>query len=233
MTIGLARQALAELIGTFALVFAGCGAIMVDSTTHALGHVGVAISFGLVIMVMIYAVGHISGAHFNPAVTFAFALTRHFPWWRVAVYWPAQLAGALAAALVLRGSLWNVAHVGATLPSGSDGQAFLWESVLTFFLMLVIMAVATDTHAVGEVAAIAIGGTVGLDAMFGGPITGASMNPARSLGPAIAGGDYTAIWVYIAAPLLGAAVAAAVYQFLRAEARTHVAEQGPTARDAA
>jgi aquaporin NIP len=233
VTIGLARQALAELIGTFALGFAGCGAIMVDATTHALGHVGVAISFGLVIMVMIYAVGHISGAHFNPAVTFAFALTRHFPWRRVAVYWPAQLAGALAAALVLRGSLGNVAHVGATVPSGSDGQAFLWESVLTFFLMFVIMAVATDTRAVGEAAAIAIGGTVGLDAMFGGPITGASMNPARSLGPAIAGGDYTAIWVYIAAPLLGAAVAAAVYQFLRAEAPTQVAESSPTARDAA
>jgi glycerol uptake facilitator-like aquaporin len=151
----------------------------------------------------------------------------------VAVYWPAQLAGALAAALVLRGSLGNVAHVGVTLPSGSDGQAFLWESVLTFFLMFVIMAVATDTRAVGEAAAIAIGGTVGLDAMFGGPITGASMNPARSLGPAIAGGDYTAIWVYIAAPLLGAAVAAAIYQFLRAEARPRVAEQSPTARDAA
>jgi hypothetical protein len=154
-------------------------------------------------MVMIYAVGHISGAHFNPAVTFAFALTRHFPWRRVAVYWPAQLAGALAAALVLRGSLGNVAHVGATLPSGSDAQAFLWESVLTFFLMFVIMAVATDTRAVGEAAAIAVGGTVGLDALFGGPISGASMNPARSLGPALAGGDYTAIWVYIAAPLLG------------------------------
>ena len=229
----LARQGLAELIGTFALVFAGCGAIMVDATTHALGHVGVAISFGLVIMVMIYAVGHISGAHFNPAVTFAFALTRHFPWRHVAVYWPAQLAGALAAALVLRGSLGNVAHVGATLPSGSDGQAFLWETVLTFFLMFVIMAVATDTRAVGEAAAIAIGGTVGLDAMFGGPITRASMNPARSLGPAIAGSDFTAIWVYIAAPLLGAAVAAAVYRFLRAEARTQLAEQSPAARDAA
>ena len=105
----------------------------------------------------------------------------------------------------MRGSLGDIAHVGATLPSGSDGQAFLWEGVLTFFLMFVIMAVATDTRAVGEAAAIAIGGTVGLDAMFGGPITGASMNPARSLGPAIAASDYTAIWVYIAAPLLGAA----------------------------
>ena len=211
------RCLLAEAIGTFALVFAGCGAIMVDSTTNALGHVGVAISFGLVIMVMIYAVGHISGAHFNPAVSFAFGVARHFPWRRVGLYWIAQLAGALAAALVLRGSLGNVAHVGATLPSGSDGQAFLWEAVLTFFLMFVIMAVATDTRAVGEAAAIAIGGTVGLDAMFGGPITGASMNPARSLGPAIAGSDYTSIWVYLLAPLLGAAAAAMTYAFLRAE----------------
>ena len=202
-------------MGTFALVFAGCGAIMVDSDTGALGHVGVAISFGLVIMVMIYAVGHISGAHFNPAVTLGFALTRHFPLPRVGLYWAAQMAGALVAALLLRASLGNVAGVGVTLPSGSDGQAFLWEAVLSFFLMFVIMAVATDTRAVGEAAAIAIGGTVGLDAMFGGPVTGASMNPARSLGPAIASGELSSIWVYLAAPLLGAAAAAFVYQFLR------------------
>src|SRR5436190_3502978 len=123
----LARLLAAEFIGTFALVFAGCGAIMVDAKTGALGHVGVAISFGLVIMVMIYAVGHISGAHFNPAVTFAFALSRHFPWPRVGGYWAAQLLGALAAALVLRGSLGDIAHVGATFPSGTDAQAFLWE----------------------------------------------------------------------------------------------------------
>jgi aquaporin NIP len=218
MSRALARSLVGEAIGTFALVFAGCGAIMVDASLGGLGHVGVAISFGLVIMVMIYALGHISGAHFNPAVTFAFALGRHFPWPRVGAYWAAQLAGALAAALVLRGSLGDVAHVGATLPSGSDGQAFLWEAVLTFFLMLVIMAVATDTRAVGEAAAIAIGGTVGLDAMFGGPVTGASMNPARSLGPAIAASDFMAIWVYLTAPLLGAAVAAAAYAFLRSEA---------------
>ena len=186
----LARSAVAEAIGTFALVFAGCGAIsMVDAATGDLGHVGVAISFGLVIMVMIYAVGHISGAHFNPAVTFAFAATRHFSWPRVGVYWTAQLGGELVAAALLRQSLGNVAHVGATLPSGSDAQAFAWESVLTFMLVLVIMAVATDTRAVGEAAAIAMGGAVGLDAMFGGPITGASMNPARSLAPAIVSGD--------------------------------------------
>jgi MIP family channel proteins len=231
--VELGRRAVAEALGTFALVFAGCGAIMVDAKTGALGHVGVAISFGLVIMVTIYALGHISGAHFNPAVTFAFALTRHFPWPRVGVYWSAQLAGALAAALVLRGSLGDIAHVGATLPSGSDGQAFLWEGVLTFFLMFVIMAVATDTRAVGEAAAIAIGGTVGLDAMFGGPITGASMNPARSLGPAIASSDYTAIWVYIAAPLLGAAAAAITYQFLRSDEQAEVVDEPDAIREAA
>jgi aquaporin NIP len=232
MSPRLARTLTAEAIGTFALVFAGCGAIMVDARTHALGHVGVAISFGLVIMVMIYAVGHISGAHFNPAVTFAFALSRHFPWPRVAAYWAAQLAGALAAALVLRGSLGDVARVGATLPSGSDGQAFLWEGVLSFFLMFVIMAVATDTRAVGEAAAVAIGGTVGLDAMFGGPVTGASMNPARSLGPAIAATDFTALWVYLSAPLVGAALAACVYQLLRADERTDAVSAGK-AREAA
>ncbi len=217
MSITAARRLLAEVIGTFTLVFAGCGAIMVDAKTHALGHVGVAITFGLVIMVMIYAVGHISGAHFNPAVTFAFAISRHFPWRQVPRYWGAQLIGATLAALVLRGSLGNIAHVGATLPSGTDTQAFLWEAVMTFFLMFVIMAVATDTRAVGEAAAIAIGATVGMDAMFGGPISGASMNPARSLGPAIAAADFTSIWVYLTAPLVGATLAAVIYQFLRDE----------------
>jgi aquaporin NIP len=126
MSRTLARSLLAEVVGTFALVFAGCGAIMVNAKTDgALGQVGIAITFGLVIMVMIYAVGHISGAHFNPAVTFAFALSRHFPWPRVFTYWGAQLTGAVAAAAVLRGSLGDIAHLGATVPSGSDGQAFL------------------------------------------------------------------------------------------------------------
>jgi len=221
--LALGRLLAAEFIGTFALVFAGCGAIMVDAKTGALGHVGVAISFGLVIMAMIYAVGHISGAHFNPAVTFAFALSRHFPWSRAIAYWCAQVLGALVAALLLRGSLGNIAHVGATLPSGSQGQSFLWELVLSFFLMFVIMAVATDTRAVGEAAAIAIGGTVGLDAMFGGPISGASMNPARSAGPAIVSGDLHALWIYLTAPVLGTAVGAIVYQFIRGEAASQPA----------
>ena len=213
----LTRALAAELIGTFALVFAGCGAIMVDAKTGALGHVGVAISFGLVIMVMIYAVGHVSGAHFNPAVSFAFALGRHFGWTRVGAYWAAQAAGALLAAAILRSSLGDVAHIGATLPSGSQGQSVLWEIVLTFFLMFVITAVATDTRAVGEAAAIAIGGTVGLDAMFGGPISGASMNPARSLGPAVVAGDLHALWLYIVAPLIGAGVGVLAYQLVRGE----------------
>jgi aquaporin NIP len=211
------RSLVAETIGTFALVFAGCGAIMVDAKTHQLGHVGVAITFGLVIMFGIYAVGHISGAHFNPAVTFGFAISRHFPWSRAVGYWCAQLVGAVAATAILRGSLGNVADVGATIPSGSQGQAFLWEVVLTFFLMFVIMGVATDTRAVGEAAAIAIGGTVGFDAMFGGPITGASMNPARSIGPALVSGNLHALWLYVAAPLVGATLAATIYQFVRGE----------------
>ncbi|HET7758360.1 MAG TPA: aquaporin [Gaiellaceae bacterium] len=213
----LARALTAELIGTFALVFAGAGAVMVDAKTHQLGHVGVAITFGLVVAAMIYALGHISGAHINPAVSFAFALSRHFPWSWLAWYWLAQAAGALIAAAILRGSLGNVAHVGATLPSGSDAQSFLWEVVLSFFLMLVVMAVATDTRAVGEAAAIAIGGTVGLDAMFGGPISGASMNPARSLGPAVVSGDLHALWIYLTAPFLGVVLGALAYQFVRGE----------------
>ena len=217
MERALARALVGELIGTFALVFAGAGAIMVDAKTHALGHVGVAITFGLVIMAMIYAVGHISGAHFNPAVSLGFALSRHFPWPRMVAYWTAQVLGAVIAATILRSSLGNVVQTGATLPAGSHGQSFLWEVVLTFFLMFVIMAVATDTRAVGEAAAIAVGGTVGLDAMFGGPISGASMNPARSFGPALVSGDLHALWLYLVAPPIGAGLGALAYQFVRGE----------------
>jgi MIP family channel proteins len=213
----LLRCLVAEATGTFALVFAGAGAVMVDAKTHELGHVGVAITFGLVITAMIYAIGHISGAHMNGAVTFAFAVSRHFPWPRAVAYWGAQFLGALSAALILRGSLGNIAHVGATLPSGSQAQSFLWELVMSAFLMLVVMAVATDTRAVGEAAAIAVGATIGMDAMFGGPISGASMNPMRSAGPALASGDLHALWLYIVAPVLGATIGALLYQFIRSE----------------
>jgi aquaporin NIP len=211
------RSLVAEAIGTFTLVFAGCGAIMVNAKTGELGHVGVAISFGLVVMAMIYAVGHVSGAHFNGAVTFAFALTRHFPWGRASGYWAAQLFGAVAAAALLRASLGNIAHVGATLPAGSQTQSFLWELVMTAFLMFVVMAVATDTRAVGEAAAVAVGGTILMDAMFGGPVSGASMNPMRSMGPAFVSGDLHALWLYIVAPVIGATIGGLAYQFVRAE----------------
>ena len=190
---------------------------MVNERTGALGQVGIALTFGLVIMAMIYGVGHISGAHLNPAVSFSFALTRQFPWSRFTAYAAVQVAGAIAAALSLRASLGDEANVGATLPSGSDGQAFLWETILTFFLMFVIMVVATDTRAAGEAAAIAIGGTVAFDALVGGPITGASMNPARSIGPALAARELHDLWIYIAAPLLGASLGALVYQLVRGE----------------
>jgi aquaporin NIP len=212
---GTPRAVAAEAIGTFALVFAGCGAIMVDAKTGELGQVGIALSFGLVIMAMIYAVGHVSGAHFNPAVTLAFAVTRHFPWPRAVVYWVAQLIGALGAALFLRASLGNVADVGTTQPSGSDAQSLVWELLMTALLMFVVMAVATDTRAVGEAAAIAVGGTIGLCALFGGPISGASLNPARSIGPAVVSGELHALWIYIAGPLLGATVGALLYVFVR------------------
>jgi MIP family channel proteins len=213
----LGRRLAAEALGTFALVFFGAGAIMVDAEHASLGQLGIAVAFGLVIAAMVYALGHISGAHLNPAVTLAFALSRHFPGQLVVGYWLAQASGAILAALLLRASLGNVAGVGATEPSGSDAQSFLWEVVLTFVLMLVIMAVATDTRAVGEAAALAIGGTVALGALVGGPVSGASMNPARSLGPALAAGELGSLWVYLLAPLVGAALGAVAYQVLRGE----------------
>jgi len=213
----------AEGIGTFGLVFAGCGAIMIDSLSGGhITHVGVGLVFGLIITVMIYAFGHISGAHFNPAVTLAFVLARHFPVRRLVGYWIAQVAGALLAAGCLRVLFGNVAALGTTLPAGAGGawQSFGLETLLTFFLMIVIMAMATDTRAVGQAAALGIGATVGLEALFAGPISGASMNPARSLGPALMSWTWTAQWVYIVGPLLGAVAGAYVYRWLREASQT-------------
>jgi aquaporin NIP len=212
----LTRRALAEGLAAFALVFAGCGAIIADTRHHGLGAVGVSLTFGLIIMVMVYATGHLSGAHINPAVTLAFTLTRHFPLRDAIAYVAAQAAGAIAGALALL-AVWTdrPAHLGATLPSVSSGSALLYEVILTAFLMFVIMAVATDTRAVGAGAAIAIGGTVGLDALFGGSVTGASMNPARSLGPALVAGEWHGFWIYVLGPVLGAALGALAYQLVR------------------
>jgi MIP family channel proteins len=213
----LRRRAAAEGLAAFALVFAGCGAIVADAVyAGALGAVGVSLVFGLVIMVMVYATGHLSGAHINPAVTIAFTVTRHFPARDAVAYIAAQLVGASLGALCLL-AVWTdqPASLGATVPSVGIGSALLYEAVLTALLMFVIMAVATDTRAVGAAAAIAIGGTVGLDALFGGPVTGASMNPARSLGPALASGEWHDLWIYLVAPVAGAAIGALAYQLVR------------------
>ncbi len=223
----LRRRAAAEGLAAFALVFAGCGAIVAnDVYDGALGVVGIALVFGLVIMVMVYATGHLSGAHVNPAVTIAFALTRHFPAREAASYIGAQVAGAIAAALLLL-AIWpdKPAELGATVPSVGIGSALVYEVVMTALLMFVIMAVATDTRAVGAAAAIAIGATVGLDALFGGVVTGASMNPARSIGPALASGDWTDLWLYLVGPTLGAAAGGFAYQLIRGPSAP---SRGPT-----
>ena len=213
----LARRALMEAIGAFAIVFAGCGAVVADATSDgSLGGVGISLVFGLIVMVMIYAGGHLSGAHYNPAVTVAFALGRHFPPREAVTYVAAQLSGGIAGALLLLAA-WPEApgDLGATVPSVGVGAALLYEVVLTAFLMFVITAVATDTRAAGAAAAIAIGGTVALDALFGGPVTGASMNPARSLGPALAAGQWTDFWIYVAGPVAGAALGVFGYRLVR------------------
>lgn len=222
----LIRRAAAEGFGVFALVFAGCGAIVAEAEhPGTLGTVGIALVFGLIVMAMVYATGHLSGAHLNPAVTLAFVVTRHLPRAEALAYLAAQLSGALIAAGLLA-AIWpsQPAALGATLPTVGIGSAFAYEAVLTAFLMFVIMAVATDTRAVGAGAAIAIGGTVGLDALFGGPITGASMNPARSIGPALVAGELQDLWLYVAAPLAGATVGALAYQLVRGE---HPSEPEP------
>jgi aquaporin NIP len=215
----LSRRALAEGLAAFALVFAGAGAVVADTAYDgALGTVGIALVFGLIVMAMVYATGHLSGAHINPAVTMAFTLTRHFPTRDAAAYILAQLVGAVVAALVLL-VLWpqQPAELGATVPSVAAWRALVYEVVLTAFLMFVIMAVSTDVRAVGPAAAIAIGGTVGLDAMLGGPITGASMNPARSFGPALAAWEWEDLWVYVVGPVVGAALGGFAYQLVRGD----------------
>ncbi len=215
----LTRRATAEALGAFALVFAGCGAIITNAErSGALGAIGVSLVFGLVILAGIAAFGHISGAHFNPAVTTSFFLTRHLPARDAGVYIGAQLLGATAGALLLW-AVWpgKPAALGATVPSIAVGRAVIVEGVMSALLMLVILSVATDTRAAGAPAAIAIGSVIALDALFGGPLTGASMNPARSFAPALVAGEWRDFWVYLAGPLIGAPLGALAYQFARGE----------------
>src|SRR5688572_6117041 len=209
------RRVGAELVGTYALVTAGCGAIIVNSQTGALSHLGVALTFGLVITVMIAATGHLSGAHFNPAVTLALTFIRHFPWQEVPMYISGQLLGAILGAFTLRGLFGLTANLGATLPHGEPIQSLGLEVLLTAALMFVITAVATDPRAPTLLAALAIGATVALDALWGGPISGASMNPARSFGPALVAGVWSHQWIYWLGPIIGAGLGALTYQAIR------------------
>ena len=214
------RRAAAESIGTFFLVLIGPGAAMVNAAIGGgIGVAGIALAFAFVIIAMVYALGHLSGAHLNPAVTVAFWSTRRFPSRDVAPYVFAQCVGAIVASVVLRAVLGPVGHLGATLPSViphvSVGAAFLIEALLSFALMFVIMAVATDDRVAPGFAPIAVGLTVGFCALTGGPLTGASMNPARSLGPALVGSEWRAHWVYWVAPMVAMVLAARMYDALR------------------
>lgn len=211
----LLRKCFAELLGTFALVFCGTGAIVIDQQTNGIvSHVGIAITFGFIVMAMIYTLGNISGAHLNPAVTIAFTLARRFQIRQVLPYIISQLSGALLASASLHYLFPANETLGTTLPSGTEMQSFILEFILTFFLMLVIINVATGSKEQGMFAGLAIGSTVLLEAMFAGLVCGASMNPARSIAPAIVSGHLEHLWLYIVATILGASSAIPVWKFL-------------------
>lgn len=209
------RNYIAELIGTFALVFCGTGAIVINQQSGgAITHVGIAITFGLIVMSMIYSLGNISGAHLNPAVSIAFAVAGRFSLKQLPGYIVSQIAGALLASLTLKFLFPDNVLLGATLPAGTEMQSFILELILTFFLMLVIVNVAVGSKEQGMFAGLAIGSVVALEAMFAGPICGASMNPARSLAPAIASGHLEHLWIYIVAPIIGAVLAIPIWKYL-------------------
>ena len=210
------RKLFAESLGTFALVFAGTGSIITnDISGGSVTHVGIALTFGLVVMAMIYALGEISGAHMNPAVTFGFFLAKRFGGAEVLPYMAAQIVGALVASGLLRVLFPLHASLGATLPSGVWWQSFVLEFVLTFLLMLVALCVSSGSKEQGVMAGAAIGAVVMLEAMFAGPICGASMNPARSLAPALMSGKLEDLWIYLIAPTIGAGVAVAAWRCLQ------------------
>ena len=202
------RKLVAEFLGTFGILFAGTGAMVIDTASHgAITHVGVALTWGLVVMAMIYSFGDVSGAHFNPAVTVAFAAEGRFSWREVPGYLVAQVLGAFAASGILRFLFPSDATLGATLPAGTPLQSFVLEWILTFLLMLVVLSISTGSKEKGITAGIVVGAVIGFEAMFAGPICGASMNPARSLAPAVVSGHLEHLWVYLVGTTLGALTA--------------------------
>jgi len=212
------QKLLAEALGTFLLTFVAAGSSMMMVISHGeVTDAAHSVAPGLVIMAMIYTVGNISGAHFNPVVTLAFALRKDFPWGRVVGYWAAQLLGAVLAALLLQALLGPVKHVGATLPQFGLIPGLVMEIVLTFLLVTVILATATNKGLVGHNASIAVGGTIALCGLFADPVSGASMNPARSLGPVLVSGYLNDAWIYLAGPFAGALLAVAVAWLLRGD----------------
>jgi aquaporin Z len=213
-SLALSRKAIAELVGTFALVFAGTGAIVVDELSGGrVTHVGVSLTFGLVVMAMVFTFGEISGAHLNPAVSLGLSTNRQMSWKHVPTYVGAQVVGAVLASLVLQAIFPSSPTLGLTVPAGNPAQSFVLETVLTFFLMLVVLAVPAGTEK-ASTAPFAVGGIVALDALFGGPISGASMNPARSLGPALVLGSFGHLWLYLVAPCAGSLAAVALWRMI-------------------
>ncbi|KAG6537325.1 aquaporin NIP2-2-like [Zingiber officinale] len=212
----LARKVVSEMIATFLLVFVTCGAAALSgSNPRLVSQLGASVTGGLIVTVMIYAVGHISGAHMNPAVTLAFAVSRHFPWIQVPFYMVAQISGAMIASFVLRELLHPITNLGTTTPSDTASKALVMEIVVTFCMMFVTSAVATDTKAIGELAGLAVGSSVCITSILAGPVSGGSMNPARTLGPAVASRKYDSIWVYIIGPVLGTLMGSMTYNFIR------------------
>jgi aquaporin NIP len=212
------KKYVAEALGTFALVFAGTGAIIInEASAGAITHVGIALTFGLIILAMIYTVGDISGAHLNPAVTLGFWTARRLPGGEVAPYVVSQAVGAFIASGLLRLLFPQNKLLGATMPAGTDLQSFILEFVLTFVLMLTILNISTGAKEKGITAGIAVGAVIALEAMFAGPICGASMNPVRSLAPALVSGHLEHLWLYLVAPPLGAAAAMLACRCIREE----------------
>jgi aquaporin NIP len=210
------RKCFAEFFGTFALVFAGTGAIVINSASGGvITHAGIALTFGLIVLAMIYTVGDISGAHLNPAVTLGFFAARRFPGRTVVPYVASQLLGAIAASLLLHFLFPQDKALGLTLPAGSAMQSFVLEAALTFVLMWVILSVSSGAQEKGITAGIAVGSVIALEAMFAGPISGASMNPARSLGPAVVSFHFEDLWIYLTATVLGAVLAVPLCRVIR------------------